>query len=1208
MKTIATLSIIGCLVIAILTLTSGPAIAQVTIDFTDVIGPGPQYYGSNLFWTNQDIDLIEDRIIKSNMNIMRLILSPFFIENPNDNGDPDTINWSGFHFDYEIPWGEKTVSYATIFEKLKTLDIDIMVFVPYLSPWLSANNHSSDDIYSTYPPNDYGEYGEFIYAVLYHMTNTVLIPPEKIILEPYNEPDLGCGQDPSVHCFWSNHSMHDTADTFITAYNAAKSVSPAIRVVGMAEWNDGSYITDFINNHNGLNYLDGITYHKYVDNYNISSLITMGTGFMEYYGLPVFANEYGSRTWGSEGTEGALWNSYTLTHLLKSGIQPLQHPFSGFPGLGQPYESMGLFYDWNNDWQIKEAFWVNSNILRFMKDTVTLKSVDGSQNLDIISGKRNEEINVVITNRDPIEKNVNIRIDNLPPNYRQITVYDNFKENHTLDVYGISSNSFDYVVPSRSSTTIIVAASIQNSPPVANDQVVSTDKDTPVNITLTASDVNNDPLTYSIVSEPSNGMLTGLEPDLIYTPDGGFTGTDSFVFSANDGMAESNATVNITVANTTTALMEFGQVVVGADRITVSLRNTYTSPVIVSSIQYQNNVIPVVSRISNVTSTSFDFRLQNPSGNAISAENVSYLVVEEGVHTIDGVNIEAQTYLSTVTDSDGSWVGESQGYTQNYTSPVILGQVMTENDDRWSVFWNQGSSRTSPPSATVLRTGKTVCEDTDTVRENETIGFIVFEAGHGTIGDVEFEALVGADTVRGVTNSAPYTYAFDTPFQFAPQVVLTTMAGVDGGNGGWAYAHGATAATASSLYLSIDEDQINDSERNHTTEQSGYIVFSSPISNDPPTAYDQLLMTNEDDPIGIVLVSTDSDGDLLSYSITTPPGNGFLSGTAPNVTYVPDADYDGSDSFTFRSNDGHADSNEATVSIEVNPVNDAPSITGIPITTVVQDTQYSFSAMGHDVDGDTLSFSIVSKPDWAIFDPVTGTLSGTPGSNNIGTTTDILISVTDDHFVVSLPAFDLTVTSANNPPIADAQSVTTGKDTPIAITLTGSDVDDDALTFNIVSSPGNGILNGTAPNVTYVPDTDYSGPDSFTFRAYDGLVDSNEATVTIVVENPAPSESLMHVNAVEVTKNAWWILRQGAARVQIVDAEGLPVQDATVSGQWSGGVNDPAQFITGPDGWGTANTKWIWGDATFTFCVGNTTKDGWEYIPDANTLTCGATN
>jgi hypothetical protein len=95
-------------------------------------------------------------------------------------------------------------------------------------------------------------------------------------------------------------------------------------------------------------------------------------------------NEYGSRTWGSDGIDGALWNSYTLTHLLKNGIQPLQHPFSEFPGLGDPYESMGLFYDWNNDWQIKGSFWIYSNILRFMKNTDILNSDEDVQNLDVI--------------------------------------------------------------------------------------------------------------------------------------------------------------------------------------------------------------------------------------------------------------------------------------------------------------------------------------------------------------------------------------------------------------------------------------------------------------------------------------------------------------------------------------------------------------------------------------------------------------------------------------------------------------------------------------------------------------------------------------------------------------------------------------------------------------------------------------------------------
>ena len=74
---------------------------------------------------------------------------------------------------------------------------------------------------------------------------------------------------------------------------------------------------------------------------------------------------------------------------------------------------------------------------------------------------------------------------------------------------------------------------------------------------------------------------------------------------------------------------------------------------------------------------------------------------------------------------------------------------MNENNGSWSVFWCQGASRFDPPSATALRTGKTVCEDFDVTRLDETVGLVIFEAGHGTIGGVEFEADLGAITVQG---------------------------------------------------------------------------------------------------------------------------------------------------------------------------------------------------------------------------------------------------------------------------------------------------------------------------------------------------------------------------------------------------------------------------------------------------------------------------
>ncbi|MBI3852449.1 MAG: cadherin-like domain-containing protein [Verrucomicrobia bacterium] len=97
----------------------------------------------------------------------------------------------------------------------------------------------------------------------------------------------------------------------------------------------------------------------------------------------------------------------------------------------------------------------------------------------------------------------------------------------------------------------------------------------------------------------------------------------------------------------------------------------------------------------------------------------------------------------------------------------------------------------------------------------------------------------------------------------------------------------------------------------------------TPSVNHAPVANSQSISLNEDTPKAITLAASDADGDPLTYT-TTPPAHGTLSGTAPNLTYTPHTNYFGPDSFTFKVNDGHVDSGEATVSLKVNPVNDAP--------------------------------------------------------------------------------------------------------------------------------------------------------------------------------------------------------------------------------------------------------------------------------------------
>src|SRR5207249_4001082 len=113
----------------------------------------------------------------------------------------------------------------------------------------------------------------------------------------------------------------------------------------------------------------------------------------------------------------------------------------------------------------------------------------------------------------------------------------------------------------------------------------------------------------------------------------------------------------------------------------------------------------------------------------------------------------------------------------------------------------------------------------------------------------------------------------------------------------------------------------------------------------------------------------------------------------------------------------------------------------------------------------------------------------------------------------------ITVTAVNDAPVADAQSVSMPEDTAKAITLTASDVEGDALTYSIVYSRRPAWLSGTTPNVTYTPAANSNGPDSFTFKANDGTVDSAAATISITVTavNDAPVANAQSVTTAEDT-------------------------------------------------------------------------------------------
>ncbi|MCY2991896.1 MAG: putative Ig domain-containing protein [Planctomycetota bacterium] len=160
-----------------------------------------------------------------------------------------------------------------------------------------------------------------------------------------------------------------------------------------------------------------------------------------------------------------------------------------------------------------------------------------------------------------------------------------------------------------------------------------------------------------------------------------------------------------------------------------------------------------------------------------------------------------------------------------------------------------------------------------------------------------------------------------------------------------------------------------------------------------PVAVTQSVSTPEDTRQAITLTGTDGDGDPLTFAVLAAPTHGTLSGTAPNLTYLPDPNYNGPDSLTFQVNDGMVDSKVATVTIEVTPVNDPPTVLNpLPDQTVPEDSLWTYVVPANtffDTDaGDALSYAATLNggglPSWLHFDGATRTLSGTPDDPDIG--------------------------------------------------------------------------------------------------------------------------------------------------------------------------------------------------------------------------------
>ncbi|HEX8702167.1 MAG TPA: Ig-like domain-containing protein, partial [Myxococcaceae bacterium] len=266
--------------------------------------------------------------------------------------------------------------------------------------------------------------------------------------------------------------------------------------------------------------------------------------------------------------------------------------------------------------------------------------------------------------------------------------------------------------------------------------------------------------------------------------------------------------------------------------------------------------------------------------------------------------------------------------------------------------------------------------------------------------------------------------------------------------------------------------------------------------NDLPSASAQSVTTAEDTPVPVTLTGTDQDGEPLTFTVTTPPTRGTLSGTPPALTYTPSRDFHGTDSFTFTASDARFTSARATVSITVTPVNDTPVATARSLT-VNEDSSLSVTLLATDADGDPLTFALGTQPAHGTLSGTPPALTYTPAADYIGP--DSFTFTASDATTTSAPAtVSITVADVNDPPVAQAQTLTLPAGTPSRIYLDGTDREGDELIFNIVSHPETGRLTGNLPDAIYTPPANFVGTTRFTFSANDGKAIAS-ATVDITV-------------------------------------------------------------------------------------------------------------
>ncbi|MEW8028376.1 MAG: retention module-containing protein, partial [Candidatus Thiodiazotropha sp.] len=654
-----------------------------------------------------------------------------------------------------------------------------------------------------------------------------------------------------------------------------------------------------------------------------------------------------------------------------------------------------------------------------------------------------------------------------------------------------------------------------NDPPEADNDMVVTQESTPVNIFVLGndSDPEGDNLLVTSNTSPSNGtLITNSNGSYQYTPNAGFTGTDSFTYTVSDGNGGfDTATVMITVADINT----------GPNAISDNASTSENTPVVVDVLA--NDTDPEGDALSITSFTqgvNGSVTIDPVSGNPVYTPNPAFTGTDTFTYTITDGNggTDIATVTVTVGGVNDAPIATDDTVGTNEDTPITVDVLPNDNDPDGDALTVTAVTQGANGSVTIdPATGNPVYTPNPDFNGTDTFTYTIDDGNGGTdtatvtvtVGAVNDAPTANNDAV-GTNEDTPVTIDVLPNDSDPDGDALTVTAVTQGTNGSVAIdpVSGNPVYTPNPGFNGTDTFTYTIDDGNGGTATATVTVTVGAV-NDAPVATDDTVGTNEDTPVTVDVLPNDSDpdSDPLTVTAVTQGTNGSVTidPVSGNPVYTPNADFNGTDTFTYTIDDGNGGTDTATVTVTVGAVNDAPIATDDTVGTN-EDTPVTVDVLPNDSDpdGDALTVTAVTQGTngSVSIDPVTGNPVYTPNADFNGTDT-FTYTIDDGNGGTDAATVTVTVGAVNDAPIATDDAVGTNEDTPVTVDVlpNDSDPDGDTLTVTAVTQGTNGsvAIDPVSGNPIYTPNADFNGTDTFTYTIDDGNGGTDTATVTVTV-------------------------------------------------------------------------------------------------------------